>query len=287
MPRRLDRMAAKIPARMAIWMISTGICIGCSSAHRNSYPVVTPPPARITFPDIPKPTIPADPTGSPWTVSSTRGWLHLRRHAANSTDIFEHDGRIYLLATAPLSYAKGTVAPYLVLLPPSSRGQMQGVAERARRTNEPSQPPLGAAVIDLSHPDRIDLTFESSGVVKTLADIHGPRAIDLYEHDCLGCTMELDKLVELEHSLSKASGQLVVVTSEAVDGVRQDFRSAGSVAPVVPDNHHSIYAVFLVHRLPVIYIESPSGKIIDDNLGNLRGEDVARLENELGIKPAR
>lgn len=188
---------------------------------------------------------------------------------------------MYELEQIPLTYAKGVTAPYLVDCSDKLKESVDRMRARAETIAGPAAPPVGIAIVRPNRNDFVDLTMDYHGVVATMSDFRGPKAIDLYEDDCTGCKAELSQLKLTAQSLRISSGVLVIVSAESIKRSRVTLATTDPKIPVVGDNHHSIYAAFGVRTLPLTYFITPKGKIADVSVGNMSDSDVAYFMKEL------
>jgi len=260
---------------------------GCAASDTNSAPlaVVTAPPKKVlTMPTV---SIPTEGTlgAEQWQITTDGTWAHWHSVGHAPIDIYRHNGRTYELQTVQLDYVKGVKAPYLVQVTAPTDAPFLGKPHESPRGSS-ADPPVGALIITPGHDDRFDLTFRTKRGVKTLADFNGPRIVDFFEDDCIGCTGEKAELGDLFRALQKHSGILVVVTSQRFSRVQNQIRSIDPAVPVTLDNHYSVYSAFDIRHLPLALVQSSSGQFVDAYVGMLQESDASDLLREVGINVA-
>jgi peroxiredoxin len=253
------------------------LALGCSAARVNNTNVTSIPPPKVILPTLLVAKTPTNLTR--WTVATDRDWTHLHSSLA---DLYVHGRKTYVLASGHSNYAGGTFAPYLVVI--DDKWNVPAIESHASLDRGlDASPKTGTAIIKRGSgaEDYLDLTFTDRGVVRTLADYSGPKVVDLYEADCSGCQIERSQLEALSEKMRNAHGILVIATSAAVTKSQQELIAGRVHAPIVLDNHRSLYALLNVQNLPVAYYLTRSGQIVDDSLGNLTDSDVVQYAAEI------
>jgi len=261
---------------------ATSLCIAAVlSACSRTAPAgeLRSPPTTLAIPQVANHAIPA---AAAWTRTAAAGWTHL--HAPGPTDVYLHGGRAYQLVRAQVSYGGPVVAPYLL----DVTGTFSGAAG-ARAATGPAgaaYPRPGTAVLsaDSGTQHTLDVVFSDRGSVKTLRDYTGPKAVLVFEHECIGCRMEIAQIRALALFARRANGVVVVATSARKRRVSDDLAKAGIDAPVVLDDRNSLYALLDVGRVPLGYFLSRDGRILDTSIGNLDDREVTRLANEIAAR---
>jgi hypothetical protein len=237
-------------------------------------------PAR-SFP-VPAFTRTAVAGGTAWSGHSAEGWTHLR--AAQRPDVYLHAGRAYELVQGSLPYNKRTVAPYLLDVTAERSALVH--AAFAPDATVVAVPKPGTAV--LSTPSGIqrtlDVVFTDGGRTHVLRDYAGPRAIVIFEHECVGCRMEVRELKTLAATVRAKHGVVVVATAAHERRVVEDLAKAGVDAPVVLDRKLSLYALLAVDEVPRGYYLSRTGEIVDTSVGSISEGDVAHFASELAAR---
>jgi len=263
--------------RAVFLIFGLSLICGCSSASVNDSSMSSVPPPKVILPTFFAAKSATNLTR--WTMASNGEWTHLH---ASVADLYVHGRKTYLLASGHSNYAGRTVAPYLVVV--DHQWDVRTIESHASLDRVlTASPTTGTAIIrsgvDAEH--YLDLTFIDGGRVHTLADYGGPKVVDLYEADCSGCQIERSQLEALSEKMRNARGILVIATSAAVTRSQQELIEGRVHAPIVLDNHRSLYALLNVQNLPVAYYITRSGQIIDDSLGNLTDSDVALYAAEI------
>jgi hypothetical protein len=252
------------------------ICISvnaCSGSRKAAIATVTAPPSHVLV--MPRASTPPIDAHSLTLVANGRLWSHLRSGGVHPVDIYLHDSRAYALQPTLLRYVKGERAPYLMELRPDVAREAQKLSAYYGATGAGAAPASGIMAVKPGDTSRFDLTFRFHGRVEMLSDFRGPRFVDFFESDCVGCTGERSQLARLYSSARKAHGILVIVTNGNLRQASRDVAVVDRHIPVVHDNHYSIYAAFNVHRLPWLILESSNGSIIESYIGMLQSGDVA------------
>ncbi|HEV3089499.1 MAG TPA: hypothetical protein VGX96_20015 [Candidatus Elarobacter sp.] len=234
-----------------------------------------PPPKSIAIPAFTQRGIPSNVV---WSSTSAGGWTHL--HAAGPADVYLHGGHAYQVVEGASAYGPGEVSPYLLDVTGTFATGARTIRDAAGRLPYPR---AGTAVLtERSGAQKtLDIVFADHGVVKLLGDYRGPRALVVYEHDCVACRAEIAQLRALASLARRGSGVLVVATRHRERRVRDDLAKAGIDAPVVSDERGSLYGLLGVKNIPLGYYFARDGSIVDTSLGNLDDSDVGRYGREI------